>query len=118
VVVVCREPLKAVRSRAVTQTDEYFDLPSLPYSTSTSLGTENTDFYRTRYGYGQSGRQERVRRPTVTIERTDAGAAWLDRYGYTGREWQSDAGLSYNRARFRCCTSRRRPTTRWATSRQ
>jgi hypothetical protein len=32
----------------VSQTDAYFNLSWLTYSTSTSLGTENTHFYRTR----------------------------------------------------------------------
>jgi RHS repeat-associated protein len=32
--------------------------------------------------------------------RTDPQASVSDRYGYTGREWQSDAGLQYNRARW------------------
>jgi RHS repeat-associated protein len=31
---------------------------------------------------------------------TKAGSAYLDRYGYTGRETQADDGLQYNRARY------------------
>jgi YD repeat-containing protein len=54
----------------VTQADAYFDLTGLTYSTSTTLGTEGTHFYRTRYGYDSAGRLARVQRPTGTIERT------------------------------------------------
>jgi RHS repeat-associated protein len=32
--------------------------------------------------------------------RTDSNASFADRYGYTGREWQSNAQLQYNRARW------------------
>src|SRR5439155_6548513 len=53
----------------VTQSDAYFNLSGLTYSTSTSLGTENVNFYRTRYGYDERGRQDRVQLPTGTIER-------------------------------------------------
>jgi YD repeat-containing protein len=54
----------------VSHADAYFNLSGLTYSTSTSLGTENTHFYRTRYGYDVRGRQGRVQLPTGTIERT------------------------------------------------
>ena len=50
--------------------DQYFNLSGLTYSTSTSLGTENTNFYRTRYGYDDRGQRDRVQLPTGTITRT------------------------------------------------
>ena len=47
-----------------------FNLSGLTYSTAANLGTENTHYYRTRYGYADEGRRDRVQRPTGTIERT------------------------------------------------
>jgi RHS repeat-associated protein len=52
----------------VVYDDDYFNLSGLAYSTSTSLGTENANFYRTRYGYDERGRQDRTQLPTGTIE--------------------------------------------------
>src|SRR5262249_2946796 len=54
----------------VVNVDAYFNLAGLTYSTSTSLGTENTNFYRTRIAYDSRGRENRVQLPTGTIERT------------------------------------------------
>ncbi len=50
--------------------DSYFDLSGLTYSTSTSLGTEGTNFYRTELSYDDRGRLERTLSPTGTISRT------------------------------------------------
>ncbi len=36
--------------------DEYFTFSGLTYGTSTTLGTQNTNFYRTTYGYDVTGR--------------------------------------------------------------
>ncbi len=54
----------------VVSRDGYFNLSGLTYSTSTTLGTENTNYYRTRLGYDVRGRQARVQSPTGTISRT------------------------------------------------
>ncbi len=53
----------------VTHTDSYFNLSGLTYSTSTSLGTENTHFYRTEYQYDDKGQVKRVETPLGTITR-------------------------------------------------
>jgi RHS repeat-associated protein len=53
-----------------THTDAYFDLSGLSYSTSTTLGTENTHFYRTEYQYDTTGAVKRVETPLGTITRT------------------------------------------------
>ncbi len=66
----------------VTNDDSYFDLSGLTYSTSTSLGTENTNFYRTSYRYDQRGRKSGVVLPTGTIYR-----AYLDGLGRKVSEW-------------------------------
>ncbi len=50
--------------------DDYFDLTGLTYSTSTSLGTSGTNFYRTAYGYDAAGRPNKVVTPDGTISRT------------------------------------------------
>src|SRR5258708_29576608 len=50
----------------VVSSDEYFNLSGLSYSTSTTLGTENTNFYRTRYGYDQRGPPNMAKTPTGT----------------------------------------------------
>ena len=54
----------------VTYTDAYFNLSGLAYSTSTTLGTEGTNFYRTRYQYDDHGQVKRVETPQGTITRT------------------------------------------------
>lgn len=50
--------------------DAYFDLTGLTYTTSTSLGTSGTNFYRTTYGYDAAGRPNKVVSPQGTIYRT------------------------------------------------
>ncbi|MCI0460726.1 MAG: SBBP repeat-containing protein, partial [Gemmataceae bacterium] len=54
----------------VTHEDNYFDLTGVTYSTAANLGTENTNYYRTRYCYDGVGRLVRVLSPTGTIYRT------------------------------------------------
>ena len=53
-----------------THTDAYFNLSGLTYSTSTSLGTEGTHFYRTEYTYDKQGRPNRTLSAENTIYRT------------------------------------------------
>ena len=50
--------------------DDYFNLSGVTYSTTPYLGTVNVNYYATLYGYDQFGRQNRVQKPTGTIERT------------------------------------------------
>ncbi|OWK38391.1 RHS repeat domain-containing protein [Fimbriiglobus ruber] len=55
--------------------DVYFDLTGLTYADGSgnpvfALGTEGTNFLRTRYGYDSSGREDRVQTPAGTITRT------------------------------------------------
>ncbi|MBX9583069.1 MAG: hypothetical protein K2X87_22410, partial [Gemmataceae bacterium] len=66
----------------VTQSDAYFDLSGLTYSSSTSLGTEGTNFYRTRAGYDVGGRADRSVTPQGTITR-----AVYDALGRQTSEW-------------------------------
>jgi YD repeat-containing protein len=54
----------------VSYTDAYFNLSGLTYSTAANLGTENTHFYRTRFGYDSNGQLAREQAPTGTITRT------------------------------------------------
>jgi YD repeat-containing protein len=54
----------------VIYTDDYFNLGGLSYSTSTSLGTEGVNFYRTRYQYDVDGNLSRTVDPQGTITRT------------------------------------------------
>jgi RHS repeat-associated protein len=51
-------------------TDAYFNLSGLTYTTSTSFGTEGTNFYRTRQDYDDAGRPDRTVSPAGTITRT------------------------------------------------
>jgi RHS repeat-associated protein len=76
-------------SRAYTNTagqvisqDAYFNLTGLTYSTSTTLGTENTHFYRTVLDYDQRGRQNKVQLPTGTVYRT-----YFDGLGRQASQW-------------------------------
>ncbi len=54
----------------VIETDDYFNLSGVTYSTSTFIGTAGTNYYATVYGYDDRGRQDRVEEPTGTIDRT------------------------------------------------
>jgi hypothetical protein len=54
----------------LVRTDDYFSLSGVTYSTSQYIGTQNTNFYTTQYAYDDRGRQDRVQRPTGTIERS------------------------------------------------
>jgi hypothetical protein len=54
----------------VVEQDVYFELDGLSYSTDPYLGTVNTNYYATLYGYGVTGQQDRVEQPTGTIQRT------------------------------------------------
>jgi uncharacterized delta-60 repeat protein/RHS repeat-associated protein len=54
----------------VTREDDYFNLSGVSYSTSNYLGTVNTNYYTTTYGYDSQGRKNRVVAPTATISRT------------------------------------------------
>jgi RHS repeat-associated protein len=62
--------------------DAYFDLSGLTYSTSASLGTEGTHFYRTEQGYDAGGRPNRTVSPQDTITRTV-----YDGQGRAASEW-------------------------------
>ncbi len=53
-----------------TYSDDYFNLAGLAYSTAANIGTEGTNFYRTRYGYDSFGRLNKVTSPQGTITRT------------------------------------------------
>jgi hypothetical protein len=53
----------------VMATDVYFHLADLRYTTSLPLGTANTHYYRTEYGYDAAGRRDRTVSPTGTIYR-------------------------------------------------
>jgi RHS repeat-associated protein len=54
----------------VINEDDYFNLSGLTYTTSTTFGTENTNFYRTRLQYEDSGQQNRVQTPNGTVYKT------------------------------------------------
>jgi RHS repeat-associated protein len=55
----------------VIATDQYFNLTGVTYSTSSvTLGTEGTNYYRTEYFYDHRGRLKKTLTPTDTIYRT------------------------------------------------
>jgi RHS repeat-associated protein len=54
----------------VIYTDRYYSLGGLTYSTAQTLGTENTNYYRTRLAFDSRGRQDRELAATGTISRT------------------------------------------------
>jgi RHS repeat-associated protein len=66
----------------VVSSDVYFDLSGLTYSTSTSLGTAGTNFYRTVSGYDAGGRPDRAVSPEGTVYR-----AVYTGFGQVGSEW-------------------------------
>jgi len=66
-------------------TDDYFNLAGLTYSTSASLGTLNTHFYRTASAYDSRGRNHRTAQGDGTIYRTV-----FDGLGRPVSEWTGD----------------------------
>jgi RHS repeat-associated protein len=54
----------------VVEVDDYFNLSGVTYSTTPHLGTLNTNYYATLYGYDDRGRQDHVQSPTGTITDT------------------------------------------------
>ncbi|MBA2707040.1 MAG: hypothetical protein H0U59_04455, partial [Gemmatimonadaceae bacterium] len=56
-------------SGQILNTDRYFNLSGLTYSTGT-LGSSGSNFYRTSFWYDHHGNLERVEKPTGTITRT------------------------------------------------
>ena len=54
----------------VVETDNYFNLNGVTYSTAPHLGTEGVNYYATRYAYDDRGRLNRTVSPTGTITRT------------------------------------------------
>jgi RHS repeat-associated protein len=50
--------------------DAYFNLAGLTYTTATTLGAQDVNFYRTTTSYDNRGRPNRVVSPTGTITRT------------------------------------------------
>ncbi len=53
----------------LVESDDYFNLSGVTYSTAAHLGTANVNYYATLYGYDDRGRQDRVQHPTGTIDR-------------------------------------------------
>lgn len=47
--------------------DDYFNLSGITWSTAPNLGTENVNFYRTRFSYNKQGLLDRTQAPTGTI---------------------------------------------------
>jgi RHS repeat-associated protein len=66
----------------VTDQYDYFNLAGIAYATTLALGTENTNYYRTRYSYDSFGRRNRVQSPSGTIYRTV-----YDGMGRKSSEW-------------------------------
>jgi YD repeat-containing protein len=54
-----------------TADDAYFNLSSVTYSTSPHIGTLNTNYYETSYGYDSRGRLSTTTLPTNTVETTN-----------------------------------------------
>src|SRR5207245_481567 len=55
----------------VIEEDNYFNLSQLSYSTTTHLGSVNTNFYATAEAYDSRGRLYQQQMPTGTFYRTD-----------------------------------------------
>jgi RHS repeat-associated protein len=55
----------------VVNQDDYFNLTGLSYSYVAHIGTPNTNYYETTYGYDNRGRQNSTTTPTGTLSVTD-----------------------------------------------
>jgi hypothetical protein len=66
----------------VVASDAYFNLDGLTYSPAPDLGSEGTNYYRTRTDFDARGRPFWVQQPTGTIERTD-----FDSLGRVAATW-------------------------------
>jgi RHS repeat-associated protein len=83
----------------VTNGDAYFNLAGLTYTTSTTFGTLNTNFYRTSYAYDNRGRRNKVTTPTGTIYKTDfdsLGRPSADKVGTSDTNLVQTAGYVYD----------------------
>jgi YD repeat-containing protein len=91
----------------VVYTDAYFNLTGQTYTSQTpTIGTEGTNYFRTRYDYDSRGRQSRVQSPlgTVTLTgydgldrvvstsvgTTDANAVLVTHTDYNAAGWVAD----------------------------
>lgn len=54
----------------IIRKDDYFNLSGLTYSVATYIGTQNTNYYTTNFGYDDQGRKDRTQTPNGTIYRT------------------------------------------------
>jgi len=54
-----------------TEDDKYFNLSGVTYSTAAHIGTLNTNYYATSYGYDSRGRLATTTLPTNTVETTN-----------------------------------------------
>jgi YD repeat-containing protein len=54
----------------IVRKDDYFNLSGVTYSVSAYIGTLNTNYYTTNYGYDDRGRKDRTQTPNGTIYRT------------------------------------------------
>ncbi len=54
----------------VIETDQYFNLSGVTYSTAAHIGTLNTNYYATKYGFDNSGNPQRVQQANGTITDT------------------------------------------------
>ncbi|MDP9175784.1 MAG: hypothetical protein M3O30_18235 [Planctomycetota bacterium] len=52
------------------ESDAYYNLNGMSYSSAAYMGSSSTNYYATTYGYDHRGRQNRVVAPTGTITRT------------------------------------------------
>ncbi len=58
----------------VSAEEDYFYLSGLTYSSSATLGTINTNYYKTSYGYDFDGNLDRTETPNGTIYRIPVSA--------------------------------------------
>jgi RHS repeat-associated protein len=83
----------------VTHVDEYFLLAGLTYTMAIAFGTENTNFYRTRYNYDDRGRRNKLTTPTGTIYKTEfdaLGRVVAEKVGTTDLNLVQTAGYVYD----------------------
>ncbi|HEV3447791.1 MAG TPA: DUF4214 domain-containing protein [Gemmataceae bacterium] len=53
----------------LVRADSYVSFANMTYSTAAFIGTQNTNYYTTQFGYDDRGRPDRVQLPTGTINR-------------------------------------------------
>ena len=85
----------------VVRSDAYFNFSGLSYATTPYIGTVNTNYYTTTFGYDDRGRQNHVVKPTGTITDTifdglgRVASVWMGTSDVPTSDLNGDGAINY-----------------------